>query len=357
MMNMCHRSSGKSGYDFLFSKKDTQTLLITGGQGFIGAWIIKQLLWENQSIASPSTNRVVVFDLKEDNSIFDQVLTPSEISSVEREYGDIADTQRVQQLVEKVNPTSIIHLAGVKIPGCKSDPLRGAEVNVLGTLNVFESARIQKEKYGISPNVVYASSVSVLGQTEGSSVPLTDSSPYNPSTQYAVFKQTNEGDARVYWLDHQIPSIGLRPCVVYGVGKEMGFTSQPTKALKAAVLGKEYNIGFNGKLCLNYVEDVARIFIQCARLRSLSGAFALNIKGDVVTVDQWIEVLSKAVPTSTGKITRSEGEVSFAVNFLQTGLENLLQGQIPKTSIEKAVTRMLEIYDRLKGGGLLSDKV
>lgn len=76
----------------------------------------------------------------------------------------------------------------------------------------------------------------------------------------------------------QIPSAGLRPFTVYGVGREVGVTSGPTKALKAAILDRPYQIAFTGELCLNFVDDVADYFIGCGRAK-LAGAYALNLKG------------------------------------------------------------------------------
>jgi len=353
---MFHHSSGKDAYqEFRVQRSSRETFVISGGQGFIGAWVVKQLLKENE--VTPGRNRLVVLDLKEDNNILQQVLTPSELSNLEREYGDVSDTKYVQQFIEQIKPTSIIHLAGVQIPTCKINPLLGAKVNVIGTLNIFESARIQKEKFGFSPNIVYASSAAISGQPADYSGPVDDDTKHTPLTHYGVFKQANEGNARVYWHDHQIPSVGLRPFTVYGVGREIGLTSGPTKAVKAAVLDRDYKIAFGGRVCLNYVEDVARIFIECARVPSLSGAHALNMKGDVVTVDEWIQALEKIVPSSKGKISQIGGELPFPVDFLETGLENLLGvPKIPTTPFQEAIQKTVDIFQSLKERGQLHDK-
>lgn len=77
-----------------------------------------------------------------------------------------------------------------------------------------------------------------------------------------VYKLANEGNARIYWQDHQIPSVGLRPLTVYGVGREVGMTSSPTKAIKAMLSGASYSVPFNGPTSWNYIEDIADIFIR-----------------------------------------------------------------------------------------------
>ena len=58
----------------------TTTTVVTGGQGFFGAWIVKKLLQDGEN--------VVVFDMKEDNNIFSQVLSDAEIAAVKRVYGE-----------------------------------------------------------------------------------------------------------------------------------------------------------------------------------------------------------------------------------------------------------------------------
>ena len=103
-------------------------------------------------------------------------------------------------------------------------------MNVVGTVNVFEAAKaaeIQK--------VVYASSIAVYGgkdEYEGELLP--HHALANPHTHYGVFKQANEGTARIYWQDDGIASIGLRPYTLYGPGRDQGLTSTPTQAMLAA---------------------------------------------------------------------------------------------------------------------------
>eukprot|EP01084_Bolivina_argentea_P190470 327300_1 len=112
--------------------------LVTGSQGFFGAWIIKKLL-DGNHVRSPSD--IVAVDLKENNGIFAQILTASQISSLNREYFDIADTARLQSVLTTYKPNYVIHLAGLQIPTCRAQPVLGGMVNVIGTLNVFESVK------------------------------------------------------------------------------------------------------------------------------------------------------------------------------------------------------------------------
>lgn len=104
-----------------------------------------------------------------------------------------------------------------------------------------------------------------------------------------MFKQCNEGCARIYSQDYKIPSVGLRPYTCYGVGREFGLTSAPTKAIKAAILGRDFAIPFAGLTGFSYVEDIARIFIGCSRA-SFEGALVFNIRGDVISVEEFVAI-------------------------------------------------------------------
>src|SRR5262249_55801511 len=152
-------------------------------------------------------------------------------------------------------------LAGLQVPTCRADPLLGARVNVLGTLSVFEAVR---QAAGQVERLVYASSAAIFGpadQYAQGSVP--DDVPPSPTTHYGVFKCCNEGNARIYFQDHGLSSIGLRPWTVYGVGRDFGMTSEPTKAIKALAVGRPYHISYGGRQDLQYVDDVAQIFVRC----------------------------------------------------------------------------------------------
>jgi len=316
---------------------------ITGGQGFLGAWIARQLLREKASF--------VLFDLKPDDRILEQVIEPEDLARIERAYGDVTDTEGLAHAVGESRATTIIHLAGLQIPLCRSNPVLGARVNVLGTLNVLEAARVHKERIR---GVVYASSAAVAGAATDYEGPIQDNAQHFPRTHYGVFKTANEGSARVYGHDFGIASVGLRPLSVYGVGREVGITSGPTKAIKAAVLGREYRIPFSGRTAFNYVEDVAAAFLGCARA-DLKGARALNLRGEIVTVEEFVKAIAAAVPGAERHIHAAGAPLPVAYDFLESGLEALL-GRVQHTPLEEGVRRTAEQFRRLQSRGKLNER-
>jgi len=292
-------------------------VLITGGQGFFGAHIAKMLFAEG--------GIPVIFDLKESDGILKQVLTEEQFSKLERIFGDISDAAKVMEVVLAVNPTSIIHLAGLQIPTCKANPKLGASVNVIGTINVFEAAKALGEKNGSPPMVVYASSAAVLGpKADYTETPVPDDVYHKPRTLYGVFKIANEGTARIYYQDHKIRSIGLRPLTCFGVGREVGLTSGPTKAIKAALLGRKYEITFSGETGFSFITDIARIFLGCSR-STADGALAFNIRGELNTVEAFHAALCEVVPEAKELVSVSGGEIPIMGDVDESGLVEILK--------------------------------
>lgn len=321
-----------------------ENFLVTGGQGFIGAWVVRQLLLEGTPVS--------ILDRSPYDGILSQVIAPAAVAQLRRFHGDIADGDFVRSVVRKAEATRIIHLAGLQVPACRTDPVAGAKVNVIGTLNVFEAARTVR---GVEA-IAFASSAAVAGLPGDYGAPFDDDARHVPRTHYGVFKTANEGNARVYFFDYGIPSVALRPLTVYGVGREVGLTSGPTKALKAAVLGRPYAIGLTGPTGFSYAADVAGLFIACLRARP-QGALALNIRGEVALVEEFVQAIGEEIPEMRGKITCAGPPVPIACDVQEKGLEALLgPGAIPRTSLRQGIRSTLEIFRSLQREGRLHDR-
>src|SRR5207244_2043831 len=110
----------------------------------------------------------------------------------------------------------------------------------------------------------------------------------NPPTLYGVFKQANEGTARIYWQDYQLSSLCLRPCgIVYGPGRDQGMSSPPSKALLAAAVGRAYRVAFDTSTVFEYARDVAAAFVQGVRAE-VKGAPVCNLGGVPATVSELV---------------------------------------------------------------------
>jgi len=170
-----------------------------------------------------------------------------------------------------------------------------------------------------------------------------------------VFKQANEGTARVYWQDAQVASIGLRPYIVYGPGRDQGLTSSPTKAMVAAALGKPYHIPYGGRAAYQYADDVARTFIACARA-PFQGAEIFNLGGSVATMGEIVAAIEAAAPEVRGLITFDDKPLPFPEAFDAAPLEQVI-GALPFTPLAQAVADTIALFRERIAAGVMPDAV
>ena len=258
---------------FTHSKELNGPVLVTGAGGCIGSWVTALLIKENIP--------VVAFDLSQDTRRLKLLIDDSEIEKLKWITSDITDTKHVNDVVRDNNIQSIIHLAALQVPFCAADPVNGAKVNVVGTVNIFETAR----KYHIK-QLVYASSIVAHG--------LISKNTYLP-TLYGAYKLCDENIAHIYHQDWGIPSIGFRPGIAYGVGRDQGMTSKTTFAILAAASNQSYTIPFSGPISALHVREVASALITAAsKKHDSSPVFDMN--GVYTTVEDWVNILKKIEP-------------------------------------------------------------
>jgi nucleoside-diphosphate-sugar epimerase len=322
---------------------NTETFMLTGSMGCIGAWALRNLVREG--------TRVVATDLATDPVRPALLLAPDELAQVTFVKLDVTDLNAVNTVVAEHGVTHIVHLAGLQVPFCRANPSLGAAVNVVGTVNIFEAARAH---WGQVKGLAYASSLAVLGPAElYPEGPVKDDAPLHPETLYGVYKQANEGTARIYWQDWQIPSIGLRPYIVYGVARDQGMTSDIAKALLAVAAGRPYHIRFGGPVGLQYADDVARSFIECARA-GYQGATVCNLRNDIIDVGDFIARVQAGYPEA--QLTYAAGNpLQFPFDLDDSGLQEIL-GRVPHTPLGAAIDETVGMFRDLLGRDQISLK-
>jgi nucleoside-diphosphate-sugar epimerase len=293
-------------------------VLVTGSSGCIGAWTVKQLL--DRGI------EVLCFDQEADVSRLGLISGHAGSSLLKIETGKIEDTGRLKALVRDGGITHVIHLAAVLMPFCQAQPVAGGMINVIGTLNIFEAAR----DAGRPVRVVYASSSAVWGPEDAyGEQPLSEKDSPLPGTHYGVFKQANEGNARVFFASSGISSMGLRPWTVYGVGRDHGLTADPTLVMD-----------------LQFVEDVAESFVRCA-LSDTPGAHVFNLAGTIVEMNELVGVIDKLSPGAARVLSVNGPQVPVCYRMDGSALDAAVPG-IPKTTVLDGIRQTLEMFARLK---------
>ena len=311
-------------------------VLVTGAQGCIGSWVVKQLIERGAD--------VLTFDLEPSTAKLEMIAGPQIVKKAIFRTGRIEDTAILKPLVRDNQITHIIHLAAQLMPFCQANPVQGGLVNVIGTLNVFEAAR----DAGRPVRVVYASSSAVWGPEEFyGSGQLTENDPLRPATHYGVFKQANEGNARVFFDINGISSIGLRPWTVYGLGRDRGLTADPTLAIRAVAQHEKFQIRLSGFMDLQYVEDVADTFIRCL-FSEKEGAHAFNLQGSVIGMNDFVQVLEELRPGAADLIRVEGPQVPVAYRMDDAQLRAHI-GDVPKTSLTDGIRKTLDGFERLRG--------
>ncbi len=269
-----------------------ERFLITGAYGCVGAWAVRRLVAEGVPVWT--------YDLPGDPHRFRLVMDDETMLQVKQVDGDITDADLFERVVVENGISHIIHLAALQVPLVRADPVGGARVNVVGTTVVLETAHRHADQV---EGLVYASSFAVYGDPENYPPgPIAHDAPLTPPSLYAVFKQANEGTAAIYWREQQLYSIGLRPCVVYGPGRDQGWTSTPTKAMLAAAIGRGYRITYGSQLVFHHADDVAAAMILAARTR-LEGAPVFNLGGSAAPMHEVVDAIEEVVPESQGRIS------------------------------------------------------
>ena len=291
-------------------------IIIFGGCGFLGSWIVKSFLLKGYNVS--------IFDLKIQKELLSYDIG-KDINKIKFIQGDITNYDQVREATSKMD--HVINLAGLMTPDCSSNPILGAKVNVLGSINVFEALKKNNIKF-----LVYASSAGVFGQKD----------KYNPfpETHYGAYKLAVEGVARAYFNEANISSVGIRPYVIYGPGREIGGTAGVTLACKAAKQGYNYTINFSGKAGFVYVEDVTNLVVRLID-RAPVGALTMNINGITTTVENFVSIIKKIIPDAKVKFN---GKPLNVVEEILGGGPSKIFYDFKYTSLDHGINKTINFY-------------
>jgi nucleoside-diphosphate-sugar epimerase len=304
---------------------------LTGAGGCIGGWTVKNLIEAGHTVYALMPHPEKIDKLK-------LIMKPEDIKRIIVIRGDITNPDLLTNAMVLSGAERIIHLAALQMPFCKANPSMGARVNVEGTINIFEAAKTA----GIN-KVVYSSSTAVYGDAEDyDNAEFDHWSPLIPKSFYGVFKQDNEWSAKVYYQEHGISSIAIRPFVVYGPLRDQGMTSTPTAAIKAAVRGEAYEISYGGTAEFQFADDTAKAFIAAAE-SDFNGAEVYNLGGGTVTMEQIVAAIEKAVPEAQGLIKFINKPLPFP-KHRDTGELSKVIGSVCQTSLEDGIRISAEYF-------------
>lgn len=249
--------------------------LVTGGAGFIGSNLVKQLLADGHQVTAL------------DNLSSGYRSNLASLPDVHFIEGDIRDESAV---AEAVNGAEVVFHLAASVGNKRSidHPLLDADINVMGTLKVLEAAR----KAGVR-KIVASSSAGIFGELK--TLPIKEDHPVEPDTPYGSSKLCMEKECLAYAKLYDIEAVCLRYFNVYGPNQRFDAYGNVIPIFVFKMLrGEPLTIFGDGEQTRDFinVRDVVQGNIKAAMTRGVSGAFNTG-SGDRITINALVELIRK----------------------------------------------------------------
>lgn len=302
--------------------------LVTGGAGFLGSHLVDALLRQGQAVR-------VLDDLssgKRENLPY----------AVEFIDGDITSQRAVEQAFEDID--ACFHLAAIpSVVRSNGKWLRTHQVNLTGTINVFDQARRRRDHREIP--IIYASTAAIYGDSGPG--PIGEAGPVAPLSAYGADKRACELHARVAGGVHRIPTVGLRFFNLYGRRQDgqSPYSGVITRFADRLAHGEPVEIYGDGEQVrdFTYVGDAVSACIR-ALPKATTGAAVFNIcTGKGTTIRGLAEIMAGLYRTEFVAYHRPAraGEVRVSIGDPRRAAAEL--GFIAETRLAKGLAMTFEV--------------
>ena len=299
-------------------------ILVTGGSGFIGSYLVKKLVQLD--------NDVTIYSRMSSKKLIEDIYTKIKITK-----GDITNKQQLEKAL-KENFDLVINLASNPFVDIVSKfPEEDAKTSIDGTLNILENIRQKKTP------LIYFSTSMVYGKPI--ELPITELHPANPTTQYGRNRLTSEQYCKDYYKKFGIKYLIIRPSQVYGPGR------LPLPSSRSGVVGifvnkllDNQNIEINGKGDLLrdfiYIDDVVNATIHLIEKEKYGEIFNIG-SGKPTTLKELAELCMKKIKPESAKILYKDPIASDTDFYLSIDkLRN--SGFAPKVSLNEGLDRYID---------------
>ena len=320
-------------------------ILITGGTGCIGAITTHKLL------ESDSVQKIVIASRSNNLDIMNYWFHGKLDPRLEFIKMDVGNASEIEETLPKVNPTHIVHLGAYQSPDCAKYHENGMQINVGGTMALFDAA----EKLKNLKKFVFASSAAVYGMRAMYPEDIIyEDAKLAPPNHYGIWKLAGEHLGRLFHDNTKIPTVCLRINTTYGKGREQGKTSAPTNAIKAVALGAvkgktiPFEMPYTGRENYHFVEDVGAHFAACT-LQEYDGFGAFNIKGKTIAIDSFLEIVkAEAEKLGIGNFADlsivENADPNLFISDLSHEKIHAAFDNLPRTEIEEGVAKSLKEF-------------
>jgi nucleoside-diphosphate-sugar epimerase len=263
------------------------SILVIGGMGFIGSRIVKFLVETGEEVVvvgrRPTLHRL------------------GEVAEkVKVVQGDKANIDEIFDWITTHQVTKIIDASSELEAESEKAPILATKVNIIGTLNVFEAARIMGIK-----RVVWASSLAVYGDKKrAGGIPQNEDALNHPVTVYGACKTYGEFIAKLYNTRWEMDIVGLRPSSVYGPLRAKGATSWLTDIIQLPLSGQTVDIPVGADETTNFcfVDDCAEAFVRCCQYKGDKLPHPIYyIGGFKASIRELMEEVKKHIPEAEAR--------------------------------------------------------
>jgi UDP-glucose 4-epimerase len=272
------------------------TVLVTGGFGFIGAHVVRELLM--------GESRVLVIDRETVANSLEDVLDRQEQDSVEVVAAAIPDAQELERLFRQSSVNAVVHLASPLATVTEAEPRLTIDDMIVPQLEILTACR----KAGVR-RLVWASSVGVYGRVaqypEGR---IGNDAPHYPFTMYGAAKAFLERLSVHETAGAGVETIGLRFPLVYGPGRKRGGGLFSTELIEGAALGRHCIVDAGDSMNdWMYVTDAARSVVLAMQAPSLNCG-AVTVGGEVASTREVAELLLTWFPDASIDLLPGTGD-------------------------------------------------
>ncbi|GGF22092.1 NAD-dependent epimerase/dehydratase family protein [Flavobacterium limi] len=323
--------------------------LVTGGTGFIGARVVANL-WERKipvvvadlNLNMEWTKQIALLKYKKDSAKMSEI--QEQIDQTSFINLDVSNREQVNSVfLNFPGITHIIHLAYLMSAEVEADHHRGASVNMLGMINMFDMVAEHKLSRLVfaSSETIYGANHSAYGDENYAVKEENYCSPDDHFYTYGVMKMLNEFTAQKYMKNKGISIAAMRPPIVYGDGRMRGSVLWACEFATNPALGKKAKLPFSkdSRDCWIYVDDAAEQFVRLA-LKPKLNHFAYNNGGHSVTAEELMQTVKSIIPDAEYEFDESVPRTSLVDRCDSSRLEKEI-GFIPR-SLEEGVRAQIQ---------------
>ena len=326
------------------------SILITGGFGCIGAETAKWLIKSTDA-------RIVVASRSVSDRRIERVFHDCDPSRMRFVELDVRDQLGLQRTLTDHSITHVVHMAALQTPDCNANRDLGLQINLGGTQNLIEAIKVAGIRL---QRFVYASSIAVYGPRNSypeQQVPMM--AEPNPVNVYGVWKLAGESLSKFFAEETGIPTISLRPGVLFGPGRDLGLTSTPTTAMKCVALGLPYEIPFCSRQDYQFAPDVG-CAVGNATTEPFSGYGVFTLPGRTLDTPAIVQAIHQAADEigigTQCKITHGQEEVPFICDLTFNAFCEAFP-KVGMTEMPDAVRYSIETFvDQANRGWLTHDR-